>query len=260
MTVASFGALAIAVAGLAITVTPIVATAGAGVGAASMIYGGTRAVTTLIDRGQHKQTLAPKDAESRIAWLGIAGAALATGSAQATQALADLATHADKVGKSMEYTVNFVNTSSIGISAIGVVNHGYMIIKNYQEDQTISAFDLMQLSLSALLLTHSLVNFHTAKQIMKDAKTTSLTEFENHLNDKRHRHDFKHVKAALKTIKLDKLKKRPRTIRTVRQIDDPREFFYKAYEITNNDDENRIGNFKFDNNGNFIIGEKKFEI
>ena len=127
VTVATLGALGIAVAGLAMTVTPVVATAGAGVGAMSMIYGGTRSVSTLVDRGRHKMTLAPKDAESRGAWIGLAGTAFAVGSIQATQAISSAASSAEEVGRSMQYTVNVINTSAIGINTVGVLNHGYSI-------------------------------------------------------------------------------------------------------------------------------------
>uniref|UniRef100_A0A914QZK7 DUF4781 domain-containing protein n=1 Tax=Panagrolaimus davidi TaxID=227884 RepID=A0A914QZK7_9BILA len=258
MTVASFGSLAIAVAGMAITVTPVVAVAGTSIAAASMIYGGTRSVSTLVDRGIHKQTLAPKDAESRGAWIGIAGVAFTAGSAHMTQILTHMAAYSNHVGKSMEYTTNFVNSGAIGVGAVGVVNQGYSVLKGFHKDQTFSTFALMQLSLSALLFTHSLVNFETAKSIIHKSKNHSLSEFENTLNGQKSRSDLKHVKQAAKGIKLDTLKRQKSTIRTVRQIDDPRDFFHKAYQLTDGNDKKDDEKFGFNKNGNLFINDTEF--
>uniref|UniRef100_A0AC34F8F4 DUF4781 domain-containing protein n=1 Tax=Panagrolaimus sp. ES5 TaxID=591445 RepID=A0AC34F8F4_9BILA len=259
VTVATFGALAVAVAGLAITVTPVVAAVGTGVGATSMIYGGTRSVSVLVDRGRHKQTLAPKDAESRGAWIGLAGTALAVGSIQATQALSSAAASAEEVGRGMQYTANIINTSAIGINSLGILNHGYSIFTDWQEERPISKFDLMQLSLSALLLTHSLINFKTAKSIIREAQTETLADFEQKLDTKKSRKGYERVKTALGDIETDPFVRNKRMIRTIRQIDDPRDFFRKAYELTkqNNRDHGGKNTITFGQNGGLIIGDKE---
>uniref|UniRef100_A0A914Z9I1 DUF4781 domain-containing protein n=1 Tax=Panagrolaimus superbus TaxID=310955 RepID=A0A914Z9I1_9BILA len=259
VTVATFGALAIAVAGLAITVTPVVAAVGTGVGATSMIYGGTRSVSVLVDRGRHKQTLAPKDAESRGAWIGLAGTALAVGSIQATQALSSAAASAEEVGRGVQYTANIINTSAIGINTVGILNHGYSIFTDWQEERPISKFDLMQLSLSALLLTHSLINFKTAKSIIREAQTETLAEFEQKLDTKKSRKGYDRVKTALGDIETDPFVRNKRMIRTIRQIDDPRDFFRKAYELTkqNNRDHGGKNRITFGQNGGLLIGDKE---
>uniref|UniRef100_A0AC35F0V4 DUF4781 domain-containing protein n=1 Tax=Panagrolaimus sp. PS1159 TaxID=55785 RepID=A0AC35F0V4_9BILA len=259
VTVATFGALAIAVAGLAITVTPVVAAVGTAVGGTAMVYGGTRSVSVLVDRGQHKQTLAPKDAESRGAWIGLAGTALAVGSISATQALSSAAASAEEVGRGMQYTANIINTSAIGVNSIGVLNHGYSIFNDWQEERPISKFDLMQLSLSALLLTHSLINFKTAKSIIREAQTETLAEFEQQLDTKKSRKGYERVKTALGDIETDPFVRNKRMIRTIRQIDDPRDFFRKAYELTkqNNRDHGGKNRITFGQNGGLLIGDKE---
>ena len=130
-------------------------------------------------------------------------------------------------------------------------------IFRYQEEETISTFDLMQLSLSALLLTHSLINFHTAKTIIHEAKAETLAKFEHQLEARKPRTTYDHVKNTLVKMRPKPFKRR-RTIRSIRQIDDSREFFHKTYEFTKKTKVEGTKGIKLEDNGDLVIDDRKF--
>jgi hypothetical protein len=144
--------------------------------------------------------------------------------------------------KSVESTTNFVNSGATAVGADGVVNQVYSIFKGYHDNEIFSTFDLMQISLSSLILTHSLVTFETAKLMMHEAKGYSASDFENNLNDHKPR-----------GIKLNCQKT---TVRTVRLIDGTRQFFRSAYQLTS--DKRECGRVGFDETGNLLINGSKF--
>uniref|UniRef100_A0AC35GP72 DUF4781 domain-containing protein n=1 Tax=Panagrolaimus sp. PS1159 TaxID=55785 RepID=A0AC35GP72_9BILA len=275
------------VAAAGIAATGAIAAAGGGIGAAA-IFCGNRAVATLIHRGIPKETLAPKDAESRGAW--IAGVEHTAGNVDETQeALTHMASSTNHVGKStvgsahatqvftsteytftstthisksvesttnfvnsgastnhviksVESTTNFVNSGATAVGSDGVINQVYSIFKGYHDNEIFSTFDLMQISLSSLILTHSLVTFETAKLMMHEAKGYSASDFENNLNDHKPR-----------DIKINCQKT---TVRTVRLIDSTRQFFHSAYQLTS--DKRECGRIGFDETGNLFINGTKF--
>ncbi|XP_073843162.1 uncharacterized protein isoform X1 [Musca autumnalis] len=161
---------------------PVMAVAGLvglGVGAFSTIT----SALNLNDRHKHEQSISITDSQARGSYLGIAGGVLGMAAAGATRVLNSMAV-AGKATAGIEVIVNGINISTIVISGTGIANGVLDIIFKYRDDDTISTMDVLQLSASLVLFTHSVYNFQLASQIANEARTNSIRSYRETLSNR----------------------------------------------------------------------------
>jgi hypothetical protein len=96
---AQVGGMGVAVAALVTTVAAPVVLASTVGAVATGAYGTVRNVATLVDRGQHQQSVNVTDAEARNCWLSLAGNVLGAASGQAVRFLTTATQNGQVVGK-----------------------------------------------------------------------------------------------------------------------------------------------------------------
>ncbi|XP_073843345.1 uncharacterized protein [Musca autumnalis] len=180
------GAACVPIAALTLPVAaPVMAVAGLvglGVGAFSTIT----SALNLSDRHKHEQSISITDSQARGSYLGIAGGVLGMAAAGATRVLNSMAV-AGKATAGIEVIVNGINISTILVSGTGIANGVLDIIFKYRDDDKISTMDVLQLSASLVLFTHSVYNFQLASQIANEARTNSIRSYRETLSNRQRR-------------------------------------------------------------------------
>ncbi|XP_058983978.1 uncharacterized protein LOC131804795 [Musca domestica] len=164
---------------------PVMAAAGLvglGVGAFSTIT----SALNLHDRKKHEQSINITDSQARASYLGIAGGVLGMAAAGATRFLNSMAV-AGKATAGIEVVVNGINISTILVSGTGLANGVLDIIFKYRDDDTLSALDVLQLSASLVIFTHSVCNFQLASTIANEARTNSIKSYRETLSNRQRR-------------------------------------------------------------------------
>uniref|UniRef100_A0A1I8NXR2 DUF4781 domain-containing protein n=1 Tax=Stomoxys calcitrans TaxID=35570 RepID=A0A1I8NXR2_STOCA len=196
--VLGMGAAVVPLAALALPIAaPVVAGAalvGLGVGAFTSIT----SALNLRDRAKHEQTLSVMDSQARSNYLGVAGGILGMAAAGATRAMTSMAA-AGKATKGLEVLVNGINVSSIVLSGSGVANGALDLIFKFRDNDEISSIDILQLSASLVLFTHSLYNFQLASRIANDARTNSIKSYREALSGRQRRMFDKMSKETIRT-------------------------------------------------------------
>ncbi|XP_039487580.1 uncharacterized protein LOC120449263 [Drosophila santomea] len=177
---------------------PVMAVAGA-VGLASAGYATTRSASRLVDRSQHEQSINVTDREARGHWLGVTAGAVGLGAAGATTALTTATNAGREVGAITQLTVNGMNISSIVVSGTGVANGVLDLILKAKDGDDITGMDVLQLSASLVLLTHSVYNFKLASTIISETSNANIADYRRNLSN-RQRRSFD--KASKETVRL----------------------------------------------------------
>ncbi|XP_001353228.3 uncharacterized protein pst [Drosophila pseudoobscura] len=177
---------------------PLMAAAGA-VGLATAGYATARSSVKLVDRSQHEQSISVTDREARGHWLGVIAGAVGLGAAGATSVMSAATAAGQEVGAITQMTVNGMNISSIVISGTGVANGVLDLILKSQDGDDVTAMDVLQLSASLVLFTHSVYNFRLASTIINDTANSKISNFREALSN-RQRRAFD--KASKETIRI----------------------------------------------------------
>ncbi|XP_062129834.1 uncharacterized protein LOC133841409 [Drosophila sulfurigaster albostrigata] len=192
--VGGLGATAVPVIGLMCTVAaPIVLTASI-VGLACAGYSTIRAGAQLVDRSQHEQSINVTDRTARGQWLGVVGGVVGLGASGATTAATAATNAGRRVGTVAQWTVNGMNISSIAMSATGISNGIIDLLLKHDDGDDISALDVLQLSASLFLFTHSLYNFQLASSIIDDTSNERIGSYRKTLSNRQRRMFDKMVK------------------------------------------------------------------
>ncbi|EDV43380.1 uncharacterized protein Dana_GF18460 [Drosophila ananassae] len=153
------------------------------VGLGTATYATTRSSIRLADRSKHEQSIKLTDREARGHWLNTMAGVVGIGAAGVTKAVG-LATIAGKeVGKVAQMTVNGVNITSIAVSGSSVANGVVDIIIKAMDGEDITAMDVLQLSASLVLFTHSIHNFKLASTIIREAANGKIDGFRKTLSE-----------------------------------------------------------------------------
>ncbi|XP_022229538.2 uncharacterized protein LOC111078908 [Drosophila obscura] len=165
---------------------PLMAAAGA-VGLATAGYATARSSVKLMDRSQHEQSINVSDREARGHWLGVIAGAVGLGAAGATSVMSAATAAGQEVGAITQLTVNGMNISSIVISGTGVANGVLDLILKYQDGDDVTAMDVLQLSASLVLFTHSVYNFRLASTIINDTANSKIGSYRETLSNRQRR-------------------------------------------------------------------------
>ncbi|XP_032574946.1 uncharacterized protein LOC6611134 isoform X1 [Drosophila sechellia] len=177
---------------------PLMGAAGV-VGLASAGYAATRSGNKLVDRSQHEQSINVTDRDARGHWLGVAGGTVGLAAAGATTVLTTATNAGREVGAITQLTVNSMNISSIVVSGTGVANGVLDLILKANDGDEISGMDVLQLSASLVLLTHSVYNFKLASTIINETSNANIADYRRNLSN-RQRRTFD--KAAKETVRM----------------------------------------------------------
>lgn len=193
------------------------------VGVISAIYSVIRSSAQIHDLSKHGKSISLLNPEARGCWLGIAGGVTGIVAGAATRGLTQLAAQGQHVHAFLRVSVNAFNAACITISGLGLV-HGFAgIILKYNEEK-ISSLELIQLSASLFLFTHSLYNFQTANAIINQKQSMTINEFRQRLT-KAQRKQFD--KMSQHTVRMRGTDTgRSDVIRTLKAIPDKNNVFH----------------------------------
>ncbi|XP_026832927.1 uncharacterized protein LOC6544430 [Drosophila erecta] len=177
---------------------PVMAIAGV-VGLVSAGYATTRSGSRLVDRSQHEQSINVTNREARGHWLGVASGTVGLGAAGATTVLTTATNAGREVGAITQLTVNGMNISSIVVSGTGVANGVLDLILKAKDGDDITGMDVLQLSASLVLLTHSVYNFKLASTIINETSNANIADYRKNLSN-RQRRAFD--KASKETVRM----------------------------------------------------------
>jgi hypothetical protein len=129
-----------------------------GVTVATGAYAAGRGIQTLVDRGQHQQTLGLNSPTARSGWLGIVGGVTSVVSG-GTMAAAAAATRAAKaIPLAAQIAIKSVAVGSSVVNGLVVSNELANIIVKALNEEEITALDEFQFKSSVLFLTHSVIS------------------------------------------------------------------------------------------------------
>ncbi|XP_069968137.1 uncharacterized protein [Bactrocera oleae] len=139
---------------------------------ATSAYSAVRSATFLKDRYKHGQSTSLADREARSKWLGVAGGVAGLGASGAMNALA----YANSAGKGVplmaKVAVGGANVTSLVLSGSDIVNTVYDLYLSYDEGP--SSLDILQLTSSLLVFTHSINNLALVTKIPTRGGSGSL--------------------------------------------------------------------------------------
>lgn len=195
--------------------------AAAVIGVVSAIYSVIRSSLQIRDLSKHGKSISLLNPEARGCWLGIAGGVTGIVAGAATRGVTQLAAQGHKVSQLVRLSVNAFNTACITVTGLGLVNGFAGIILKFN-DEKISSLEILQLSASLFLFTHSLYNFQTASTLIKQKQDMTINEFRQKLS-KAQRRQFD--KMSQQTVKLRGSEGRSDVIRTLKAIPDKHNVF-----------------------------------
>lgn len=205
-----------------VTVIGYIILVAAVIGVVSAIYSVIRSSLQIRDLSKHGKSISLLNPEARGCWLGIAGGVTGIVAGAATRGLTQLAAQGHQVSQFVRASVNAFNAACITVSGLGLVNGFAGIILKYNEEK-ISSLEIIQLSASLFLFTHSLYNFQTATTLIKQKQNMTINEFRQKLS-KNQRRQFD--KMSQHTVRLRGTDQgRSDVVRTLKAIPDKHNMF-----------------------------------
>jgi hypothetical protein len=125
---------------------------------ASSAYGIGRSTSKLVDRGEHGQTLNPKDSQARLHWIGVVGGVVGLGTMGAAKCISNLARQGEAASKFAMVTYNAISISSLALNGAGIVDSIIDLAQKGKED--ITAMDVITVSINFF-------SFHTVLLLQK---------------------------------------------------------------------------------------------
>ena len=140
-------------------------------------YGAGRSIQTLVDRGQHQQSIGLDNAESRNCWLGIAGYLMSLASGGAITAVAKTAQTGASVTLAGQIALKSVTVGSCVVNALGVTSGLADIIMKAVNKEEITAFEIFQFTSVVLFFTNSVISTHQAFTLINGIGKNSTEKF-----------------------------------------------------------------------------------
>lgn len=151
------------------------------IGVISAAYSVCRSSMQIHDLSNHGKSISLLNPVARGCWLGIAGGVTGIVAGAASRGLTQLVAQGQHVSTFLRVSVNAFNAACVTVSGMGLVNGFAGIILKYNEEK-ISSLEIIQLSASLFLFTHSLYNFQTANAIIKQKQNMTINEFRQKLS------------------------------------------------------------------------------
>ena len=177
MTVGGLGAAAVLGAAAFFPVTAPFVWGAIGVGALVGTVSGGMSAAKLVERSKHEQDIGLGDRESRAHWLAITGTLVGFAASGAASVLRSVAV-AGNVSTGLIYTSNTIFGASIFINGVCVGNS----IWDMTQSGEVTTGDMLQLSVSLFLFSHSMYNFQTAHTIVTETQNLHLRDYKQTLS------------------------------------------------------------------------------
>ena len=129
-------------------------------------YAAGRNIQTLVDRGQHKQTLGLNSPAARNCWLGIGGGVMGIVSGVTMAAAAKPAQADAEMPLREKIAIQSVAVGSCVLNGLAVGNGLANIIVKALNKEEITALDVFQLTSAVLFFTHSVISAHIARSLI----------------------------------------------------------------------------------------------
>ncbi|XP_059608663.1 uncharacterized protein LOC132256331 [Phlebotomus argentipes] len=220
-------AAGVLVGGLMLPVLAPLAGAAAVTGGACSLWSAYRSGKNLSDRSEHEQSIKLSDAEARASWLGVAGGTLGVASGVAGKAVASMATNGKNISTLVQHTVTGLNVSTLVVSGAGTIN-GFVDILFVNDDQPVSKLQLVQLSTSLFMFTHSVYNFQMTSTIIEGHQDMTIKQMRENLSRNQGR---AFDKMAKETMRLNSKTGKADIIRSLRKIPDQKSYFRDMYKM-----------------------------
>lgn len=140
-------------------------------------YGAGRSIQTLVDRGQHQQSIGLDNAESRNCWLGIAGCLISLASGSAIAAVAKTAQTGASITLAGQVAIKSITVGSCVVNALGVTSGLADIIMKAVNKEEITSLDIFQFTSVVLFFTNSVISTHQAFTLINSIGKNSTGQF-----------------------------------------------------------------------------------
>nr|CAD7197667.1 unnamed protein product [Timema douglasi] len=182
-----------------------------------------RSVSTLVDKGNHGQSIGLKDSEARSCYLTIVGGALGMASGAGVKLVSRMAQNGEVMSKAGRILVTALNMSSLAANGAGVLNSLILMRERYKSGD-LTNLEIFQFASQVLFFTNSLINIKTANAIIKDNQKVVLNEFEASLRSNKHRRMYRRL--AMNTRgEQDAMHGDAKVIKAITHIENPDDFF-----------------------------------
>lgn len=186
-----------------------------------------RSTQKIKDLNEHEKSLKLTSVEARGHWINLVGGMTGFISGVASNSIDLLSRSGHHISDIFRGSVNAINAASIAVNGLGVINGFSSIMLRWNEEQ-ISTLEIMQLSASLFMFTHSVYNFETANSIIKTHHSMTINEFRDKLTQNQ-KHHFS--KMSTESLKIHG-KHHQDVIRSLRSIPDQKEF-HKVHKPDN---------------------------
>jgi len=140
-------------------------------------YGAGRSIQTLVDRGQHQQSIGLDNAESRNCWLGIAGCLMSLASGGTIVAVTKAAQTGASITLAGQVALKSITVGSCIVNALGVTSGLADIIMKAVNKEEITPLDIFQFTSVVLFFTNSVISAHQAYTLINNIGKNSTGQF-----------------------------------------------------------------------------------
>ncbi|XP_033214757.1 uncharacterized protein LOC117171501 [Belonocnema kinseyi] len=202
-----------------------VAIAGAVVVGVTSLWTIGRSSQELVDRSKHDQSIKVTNKQGFTCWLGIASSTLAVASTGGSMLLSRAIKNGTSINKAAQITHDVVQFTTLGATGVGAGFSFYNIYDTYQQTNTVSKQEVLNLAATLLLLGNSVINLKLSKNIIESHQTSIIKDYETSLRSNRHRKEFQKMVRNTKSIVSDPTKAKEQIIRGINSIQNKDEFF-----------------------------------
>lgn len=169
------------------------------VGAVVSAVTGYNSVSQLVKRNHHEQEISLGNREARAHWLAICGTVLGFASSGATTLVRGAAT-AGNVSKSLILASNTVSGASIFVNGVAVGNNIFTVAS---DGRPLTKSEILQISVSLFLFTHSVYNYQTAQKMIRETQTQHVENYMDTLSKNGRKNFQKKMNARTKALGTD---------------------------------------------------------
>lgn len=219
--ITSFGCGVIGVASLFTPIGPAILLTSAIAGGSSAVYGTSRAVVRIADKGSHGEAMT--DLESFTLYFSIAATPLHFATSFMNASLVRGAVVNGRIfSSSTRMFATVLNFSTLGVDGVMIAFGVANMIEKFKKDQ-LNALDVLQFSMSVFFFTNTLIQPKMASSIIRNAQESHIQSYANNLSDNDAQATFNRF---LDQNKGDgTITDNSKIIRTINRINDPNKLF-----------------------------------
>lgn len=199
LTIGAIGSATILAGAAVFPITAPIIWGAAAVGVTVGAVTGYNSVSQLVKRKYHEQDINFGNREARAHWLAICGTVLGFAASGTTSLIRGAAT-AGTVSKSLIVASNTVCGASIFVNGVSVGNNIFTVAV---DGQPLTRSQILQLSVSLFLFTHSVYNFQTAQKMIRETQAQHVADYKDTLSKNGRKNFQKKINARSKASGVD---------------------------------------------------------